>query len=363
MSPAAAAPGPSFLAPGYLTPPQSFGVELPRTAPQLPAGDWQTASRFGALPLTTVQTSSAMHAQAQAALGAHASCHPVCTWSCTTQPCEEVCEPVCSAPKCETRCPPVSMEGCFETCDDPDCTVICPPSTCPQSCPQCRAVCNSPSCKVTCPPPLCESVCAEPKCDWNCHKPEHCPAPDCHLTCEPAMPCANQVPTSDMIPAPTSTQILRVSASRAHLGAGIGSPQAAAILPADTAPAASENASVVFEEAAEPPELLTPEVIDPNGGVEDENATSAQEVALAPEPPQIVATQDASTTAGPVTVVHDEGVVAASAGVNAAVQMDSPNVQALGSVVAQLPAMSMPGEAALAQLPAMSVPAGEAVRL
>lgn len=183
------------------------------------------------------------------------------------------------------------------------------------------------------------------------------------------MPCANQAPTSDMIPAPTASQILRVSASRAHLGAGIGSPQAAAILPAETAPAAAENASVVFEEAAEPPDLLTPidpQVIDPIVGVENENATAvrdALEEDFAPEPPQIVATQDAvSTTAGPVTVVHEEDF-AATDGVNAAVQIDSPNVQPLGSVVAQLPAMSVPGEAALAQLPAMSVPAGEAVRL
>merc|ERR1719161_1953320 len=115
-----AMPG-AMPAPEYLRATQSFAGGLPSVAAQLTSGAAQAGSWREPSPFTAVQAASALHAKAQADLGAHASCHPVCTWSCTTQPCEEVCEPVCSAPKCETRCPPVTMEGCFET--------RCPPVT------------------------------------------------------------------------------------------------------------------------------------------------------------------------------------------------------------------------------------------
>ena len=50
-------------------------------------------------------------------------CHPICTWSCQSQPCEETCEPLCAGPVCETRCPGIDIRTCTEECDEPDCTV------------------------------------------------------------------------------------------------------------------------------------------------------------------------------------------------------------------------------------------------
>lgn len=163
---------------------------------------------------TTAQTSS--------------SCHPVCNWACSSQACEEVCEPLCQAPKCETRCPQMALDGCFETCDEPDCTVICPPSQCSTSnCPQCKTICNPPRCKMTCPEPVCESVCADPKCDWKCHEPEKCPAPQCSLKCERSNGCS-MGPASPEMPPNIGAKI--VSTGAAKLGSDVATPEVPARL-------------------------------------------------------------------------------------------------------------------------------------
>merc|ERR1719281_2337985 len=142
------------------------------------------------------------------------SCHPVCNWACSSQACEEVCEPLCQAPKCETRCPQMALDGCFETCDEPDCTVICPPSQCSSSnCPQCKTVCNPPRCKIACPEPVCE--------------PEKCPAPQCALKCERSMGCS-MGPLSPGMPPNVGAKI--VSTGAAKLGSDVASPAVPAAL-------------------------------------------------------------------------------------------------------------------------------------
>lgn len=163
------------------------------------------------------------------------------------------------------------------------------------------------------------------------------------------MPCANQVPTSDMIPAPTSTQILRVSASRAHLGAGVDSPHVAELRgtaappTADEAPPAAEVPEN-FTEAAQAPANASGSVVQ----VVSEQSDLLG-VDTAPSAPEIVATQNVgaetqnvgSLSDTPLTVVKEEdGDVAPL--VNAPAQPDLPNVLTLGSVVAQLPVMSVP---------------------
>jgi len=169
------------------------------------------------------------------------SCHPVCNWACSSQACEEVCEPLCQAPKCETRCPTMALDGCFETCDQPDCTVICPPSQCSTSnCPQCKTICNPPKCKMTCPEPVCESVCADPKCDWKCHEPEKCPAPQCSLKCERSNGCSMGPANPDM---PPNVGAKIVTTGAAKLGSEVAGPEV---------PAAMEAAPPTEAPGAEP---------------------------------------------------------------------------------------------------------------
>lgn len=192
------------------------------------------------------------------------------------------------------------------------------------------------------------------------------------------MPCANQMPPSDMIPAPAANQILRVTAAHAHLGAGVGSPQAAGILTTAASAELEANQTFVFSPtlgttaanltAALDATNLSAQVMTDLADASAANASAAvlkadaatgvPVTAVAAGLPQIVATQDAGALppAPAPAVVHEEAVFA-EASATAPTPDDSPNVLPLGSVVAQLPGLSMP-----AGRPVPLIPSAEGAR-
>jgi len=126
------------------------------------------------------------------------------------------------------------------------------------------------------------------------------------------MPCANQMPPSDMIPAPAANQILRVTAAHAHLGAGVGSPQAAGILTTAASAELEANQTFVFSptlgttaanltaaldatnlSAQVMTDLADASAANASAAVPADAATGVPVTAVAAGLPQIVATQDA----------------------------------------------------------------------
>jgi len=193
------------------------------------------------------------------------------------------------------------------------------------------------------------------------------------------MPCANQMPPSDMIPAPAANQILRVTAAHAHLGAGVGSPQAAGILTTAASAELEANQTFVFSptlgttaanltaaldatnlSAQVMTDLADASAANASAAVPADAATGVPVTAVAAGLPQIVATQDAGALpwepAPAPAVVHEEAVFA-EASATAPTPDDSPNVLPLGSVVAQLPGLSMP-----AGRPVPLIPSAEGAR-
>jgi len=112
-----------------------------------------------------------------------ATCTPICTWSCISNPCDETCEPVCEQPQCQTRCGAASsLAGCAMTCNKPKCVTFCRKPCATQNCPWCTTKCGKPVCSMKCPE-SCHEVCNSPVCKWECKDPVACPKPVCELTC------------------------------------------------------------------------------------------------------------------------------------------------------------------------------------
>lgn len=101
-----------------------------------------------------------------------------CSWACTNPVCAAECRPICAAPQCEYQC------TAPDTCQfEPSCRIECPPfdPVAPQEqCPVCETICN--------PAPTqcgnCSALCTNISCDWQCRRPNPCPAPVCELQCE-----------------------------------------------------------------------------------------------------------------------------------------------------------------------------------
>merc|ERR1719387_2883914 len=179
------------------------------------------------------------------------------------------------------------------------------------------------------------------------------------------------MPPSDMIPAPAANQILRVTAAHAHLGAGVGSPQAAGILTTAASAELEANQTFVFSPtlgttaanltAALDATNLSAQVMTDLADASAANASAAVHAdAATGVPVTAVAAQDAGALpwepAPAPAVVHEEAVFA-EASATAATPDDSPNVLPLGSVVAQLPGLSMP-----AGRPVPLIPSAEGAR-
>jgi hypothetical protein len=123
------------------------------------------------------------------------TCHPECSWLCSSpsiqQDCLAVCEPICHSPKCAVTCTNPDHEA---FCSAPSCSISCPHDQCEsEECPQCETLCQAVDCGHFTD---CQIDCRETMCSWQCQKPplSQCEYPICMLSCE-APACAH-VPTS-----------------------------------------------------------------------------------------------------------------------------------------------------------------------